>query len=188
MSATKRWWNDAALKSELTAKAEGSVWYVVAEDVPGQVIKIVYAGYKIRRPDAVEVIVNPDILGERLREVTPDEFAESISAWLAKDAKRVEGVKVAEAAQVAKLEQQNSCQHPSNETRTVMKAAGCDIDDTCCKACGKILRRSWSTASDRDPDDHVSDWNWWVREHTKLYKQAPDVANYKVVEMIDSNI
>jgi len=187
MSGAKRWWNDQAHKSELTARAEAGDWHVVADDVPGQVIKIVYAGYKIKIPDGAEVIINPDTLGEKLRDVTIEEYPEFVAVWLAKDAKRIEGVKAAEAAHVAKLVQQSGCLHPSCQTRTVVKAAGCDIDDTCCNACGKILRRSWSTASDRDPDDHVSDWNWWVREYNRLYNQTPNATDYKIVETIGSD-
>ena len=157
---------------------------MVADEVPGRVIRVVYAGYKIKLPDDSEVIVSPDTLGDKLKEVTVEQYPEFVASWQTREDARLQQIRNVETARLAKLEQQRACQHPRAETYTVVEAAGCDIHDTYCLSCDKILRRSWSTAYDRDPDDHVSDWDWWVREHTRLYKQAPNRVGYNVVDEI----
>lgn len=182
---SKRWWNDEAYKAELSARADTGSWYVVADNVPGRVVKIVYAGYKIQLPNKNEVIVNPDTLGGKLIDASVEEYPEFVSSWQAKEDARLQVIRDAETARVAKLEEQRLCLHPSCVTYTVVKAAGCDIDDTYCAVCDKILRRSWSTASDRDPYDHISDWTWWVREYQRLYQQTPNRVDYNVVETIE---
>lgn len=180
----KLWWNNEQYKEELTAKADAGAWFVVADEVPGRVIRVVYAGYKIKLPDDSEVIVSPDTLGDKLKEVTVEQYPEFVASWQTREDARLQQIRNVETARLAKLEQQRACQHPRAETYTVVEAAGCDIHDTYCLSCDKILRRSWSTAYDRDPDDHVSDWDWWVREHTRLYKQAPNRVGYNVVDEI----
>ena len=182
---SKCWWNDETYKAQLTVRADSGSWHVVADGVPGRVIKIVYAGYKIQLPNNSEVIVNPDFLGDALKDVSVDDYPVYVSAWQAKEDERLKGIRDAETARLAKLEEQRQCLHPSCVTYTVVKAAGCDIDDTYCDVCDKIMRRSWSTASDRDPDDHISDWAWWEREYQRLYQATPNRADYKVVETME---
>lgn len=81
---------------------------------------------------------------------------------------------------------QVSCVHENTQEVEVARVPGCDINDTNCITCGKILRRSWCTASDNDPDDHISDWNWWVREYNQRYHETPKASSYRVVDRIDS--
>ena len=187
--AARRWWFDEEYKAELTSKAETGHWYVVAGDIPGRVCAIVYAGYKITTPDGKQIIVSPDIYKETLREVTHEEYVVSETAWQQRMAEKQRQIELCEAARLAHLQIQAQCLHERSDSRIVAAAAGCDIYDTMCQDCGKVLRRSWSTAYDRDPNDQVSDWDWWVREYKKLYKQIPNQADYSLVESIqDTNV
>jgi hypothetical protein len=182
---SRRWWNDSAYQAELTSRCESGAWLIVADKIPGKVIKIVYAGYKIQLPDNSTTIVNPDSLKDLLRDVSAEEYPVYEQAWLEEKADADRKRQEIEAIRLAKVQAQLACLHVSTETYNSCSAAGCDIYDTYCKECDKVLRRSWATAYDRDPDDHVSDWGWWVREHVRLYQQEPRRENYNVVEAID---
>ncbi len=184
----RSWWNDENRKAELTAKIESSEnWYVSFEDnVPAKVIKLIYAGYKVLLPDNTERTVNPDSM--MVTDVSSHDYPQLAALWTEKqsvlNAEKAARDAVILAEKIALQELQNSCLHVHTATNQVMKAAGCDMDDTHCTTCNKVLRRSWSTAYDRDPDDHISDWAWWEREYMRLYQQVPKRSDYKVVEKI----
>jgi hypothetical protein len=183
-----RWFNDEHYKAQLMTRVGTGSWYVVADNLPGLVVNVVYSGYKIQLPDGSTTIVNPDKLGEKLRDVTPEEYPQHVAAWNEVVAAREREAEAARQAIAALAAKQAACLHPETVSYYSCRAAGCDIEDTYCKVCDKVLRRSWSTASDRDPDDHVSDWAWWVRKHERLYQQTPTRANYVIVESIDDNL
>lgn len=180
------WWTDEAYKESLEAKVATNEWKIsvgVNKD-PAIVIKVIYGGYKVTYPNGVTEVVNPDkTTVEDIDQGTYDELKVGFEARLEEERKRKQAI---EDARIALALKQKNCQHTETSTGITMAAAGCDIHDTWCLECNKELRRSWSTASDRDPDDEVSDWDWWCREHTKLYGSAPKRSDYKVVEVIGS--
>lgn len=180
----RRWWNDADYQASLTSRADAGSWFVVAGGVPGKVIKIVYGGYKIQLPDDSTLIVSPDIYKDTLVDVRIEDYPSHVEAWNAVKAEEKRQRDQAAAERLAFLHKQSLCLHESTESYISAAAAGCDIHDTVCLSCEKMLRRSWATASDRDPDDHVSDWDWWVREYQRLYKQVPSPVDYKIVDTI----
>ena len=181
-----RWWNDADYKAELEAKVATDQWLikVLPGNDPAKVIKVVYGGYKVTFPNGVTQIVNPDkATVEDIDQNQYDELKILFDQKLEEAAKRQQAIEDAKAAVILK---QKSCPHANTKTEITMAAAGCDIYDTWCLDCNKELRRSWSTGYDRDPDDEVSDWDWWCREHTTLYGKAPNRSDYKIVEDIGS--
>ena len=183
----RSWWNDENRKAELTGKIESSEnWYVSVENgTPAKVIKIIYAGYKVLLPDNTERTVNPDSI--LVTEISAHDYAQLVAVWTQKQTVINAQNAARDAERNALAELQQTCLHVNTQTNQVLKAAGCDIDDTHCCTCKKVLRRSWSTAYDRDPKDHVSDWEWWVREHTRLYQQEPRIGDYKVVATISGD-
>lgn len=185
--AARKWWNDTDYQATLTARADAGSWFVMAGSVPGRVIKIVYGGYKIQLPDDSTLIVSPNMLKDSLKDVSEEDYPAHVDAWKADKAEEQRRRQQATDEHQAFLHKQILCVHDSTETYISAAAAGCDIYDTVCNACEKVLRRSWSTASDRDPDDHVSDWQWWVREHQRLYNQTPSSVNYNIVDYIGSD-
>ena len=184
----RRWWNDESLKVGLMAKIESNEgWHVlIYGTVPARVIKIIYAGYKVLLPDNTECIVNPE--SNSIVDISSHNYGQQVPIWCEEQRllklQNDEREAFALAARLAFEERQRTCLHQSTQTTEVARAAGCDINDTACCECGKILRRSWSTAYERDPDDHISDWEWWVRECMKLYQQEPKQSNYHIVEKI----
>ena len=83
-------------------------------------------------------------------------------------------------------ERRRSCLHESTVIEEVTRVTGCKIDDTRCVACKKVLCRTWSTAYETDPKDHISDWSWYQRECALLYENfVPDIKNYVIVEKVD---
>lgn len=185
---SKRWWNDAHYKAQLEAKVSTGTWHVVAGNEPGKVISIVYAGYKIQLPDGSTTIVSPDKLGGHLKDVTPEEYAEHTAAWDEVQAEKQRAVEAEKLAREALLAKQEACLHDQTVTHNICSAAGCDIYDTYCSACDKTLRRSWSTAYDKDPNDLISDWDWWVRDHQRKYGVAPERSSYDVVPGIGKDL
>ena len=184
----RRWWYDETYKRELIAKVESKDWRIAMQkSIPAQVIKIVYAGYKIKLPDETEMIVNPDTVS--FETVSYHDYAMMAKPWM-EEQEKLNSKKLVENALQSEMKRslelfQSNCLHCVTSNVEVMRTSGCDIDDTQCNVCQKVLRRSWSTYSDKDPDDHVSDWEWWCREHQRLYNQVPLLANYKIVEKIE---
>lgn len=184
--ARNLWWNDADLKAQLEAKVETNNWLVSVgpNRDPAKVIKVVYGGYKVTYPSGITEIANPDKYAvEDIDQAQYDELKVGFDNRLEEERQRKQAI---EDAKVALALKQKNCLHEDTQTGITMAAAGCDIYDTWCVVCNKELRRSWSTASDRDPDDEVSDWAWWCREHKKLYNSDPKRENYNVVENIGS--
>lgn len=182
----RKWWNDSEYQDSLTSRADAGSWFVVAGNIPGRVVKIVYAGYKIQLPDDSTLIVNPD--KQTVIEVPEEEYLTHVAAWNVMKAEEQRLREQVESELQAFLLKQSHCLHESSESYISAAAAGCDIYDTVCNVCEKVLRRSWATASDKDPDDHISDWQWWVRECQRLYKKAPTTTTgYKIVESISSD-
>lgn len=181
----RRWWHDAKYQAELTAKAETGCWFIKpGDELVGKVVRIVYSGYKIQLPDGTTSIVNPDQNSNCLVDLTPDQYMEEEAMWWSHKAAHAKILQEVEDARLAIVFRQSQCLHEETSTEKVAAAAGCDIYDVTCDACAKILRRSWATAYDKDPDDRISDWNWLVRESNKLYGLSPNKSNYVIVESI----
>jgi hypothetical protein len=185
--ANRPWWNDEQLKSQLNSRIIDGNWFVRTPRSVGKVIQIIYAGYKIELPDNRVENINPEQC--QVDDITPEEFKEQSAIWSIRN--NEEQVKAAEMkANMLAHEQaielkQSTCLHSATEEKEVLRGAGCDVSDTNCSVCLKVLRRSWSTAYDRDPKDHVSDWAWWLREHRRLYgTQAPNMTDYEIVDKI----
>lgn len=180
MSA-RRWWNDEQHRAELEAKVGTGSWRVVANKrIPGRVIKIIYAGYKIALPDDTEQTVNPDTM--EVIDAEGEAYDAAVLTWQASKDEVLRQKAEQKAAEEAKIALQNSCLHTSSTHQLTAAAAGCDVYETTCDTCQRCLRRSWSTAYDNDPDDHVADWDWWCREYNKLYGSQPNRANYVIDE------
>lgn len=142
---SRRWWDDQGYQIQLNEKIDTRTWFVVANDeIPGRVVKIIYAGYKIQLPDDSTTIVNP--AKDKVLDASNEEYAIAVEAWQArKDA--AQRARNAILEEEAKLKQkQKQCLHVSSKHECVTSAAGCDIYETLCLDCGKVLRRSWATA------------------------------------------
>lgn len=118
------------------------------------------AGYCILLPDGDMITVNPDKTDVLDVSCTCNDYAVLAEEWRAR---RIETQRLQEeelARHLALFEKQRVCLHQDYTTTKIIEAAGCDIYDTVCTACDKILRRSWSTAYDTDPNDCIGDWCW----------------------------
>jgi hypothetical protein len=188
MSTNKRrWWNDEHHKIHLNEKVCNGNWFVKTPHLLGKVIQVIYAGYKIEMPDGRLENINPDQC--QVDDLTSEEFHEQEVVWSIRNKAEQEATEKLKASASAherdiKLKQM-ACLHPTTQENEVLRAAGCDISDTHCTVCMKVLRRSWSTAYDRDPNDHISDWAWWLREYKRLYSpHVPSVTDYEIVDKI----
>eukprot|EP01031_Cornospumella_fuschlensis_P047170 gene47170-57771_t len=183
MSAFGRpWWDNEVYKNELMARVSCNNWYVVDKTrrIAGKVMMICYSGYKVQFLTNAEVL-NPDVLTD----ITAEECSEL---------QRLERAHAEEQARIAE-ETKNMkkfdiffdlCPHERVKEEQTCRAAGCDIYDTTCLRCEKLLRRSWSTAYDRDPDDLITDWKWYVEYYKKKYNQTdpPRRENYNIQESV----
>jgi hypothetical protein len=189
-SDERRWFNDEGYKASLEQKINTGKFYISYSngmfEVPARVIRIIYAGYRVVLPNEEEVTVNlwkePSV-----REVSEEEYQSLTQNYFVE----LEKIKARKAQEALELQQhkdfQMACLHEKTTEIQVVKAAGCDIDDTTCEMCQKILRRSWSTAYDRDPNDLVSDWEWWLRECKKRHGDyVPKKEDYDIVAEINS--
>lgn len=170
--AARPWFDDIAHRVELMARIS-STWYVVdATGRTGKVTDLWYKGYLVDHEDGTTSILHPDLLTD----LTTEEYTQ----------RRVVSTPARVVVPVVSVATVGSpCFHKDTKTETVIRAAGCDIDDTTCVACHQLLRRQWSTAYDRDPDDHISDWPWFVRYCKKEYKGwEPSRTDYVVVDRI----
>ena len=183
---SRQWWDDNTYRIQLEQKVESGAWYISAESVVGRVIKVIYAGYKVELPDNSVTIVKPDQCGDCLKDITIEEYHNLVKAWNDLNTERLNRIADFEKFRLDKLGQQNSCQHQDSKNYLSASAAGCDIYDTVCSICNKVLRRSWSTAYDRDPKDHISDLDWWRREHMRLFQQDPLPTDYIVVDRLEN--
>jgi hypothetical protein len=198
MSNNRVWFDAGGIKDRLEEKVRQG-WYVHWSESTGenqhpqhhvgQVLRLVYAGYKVRHPDGSEIIINPErYLVEDFDNV--EIFESAASAWqeqadlLCCERTRLQAE--AQATAEARLSLQAQCKHYHVQENCVLSVAGCDITDTHCLDCDKGLRRSWSTASDRDPNDHITDWTWWTRYCMTHYQQSPKPADYEVVDSLDA--
>jgi hypothetical protein len=181
---SRPWWDDENYQAKLNEKIATGQWYVSARGgrTCGKVIKIAYNGYKIELPDASTVIIHP--IKDRVKDLNEEQYQKALKVYedfQEQERQRIQSIRDAEEALRKK---QAECLHEDTNESCVIKAAGCDVDDTVCNTCGKVLRRSWSTAYDRDPDDAISDWNWWVRTCVRLYGKEPRREDYNVCEDI----
>lgn len=175
----RSWWEDETTNAQLNERVAAG-WFVVnkksPEPVPGKVVKICYAGLKVAWEDKTLSIILPD----NAVDLTAEEFEEAARNFHERAARLAAEQKAAREAEEARPKRK--CDHPSSTTEETARAAGCDIYDTTCTVCGQLLRTSWSTAYDKDPDDLITDWDWWVAEYRRLYNQTPNRADYKVQE------
>jgi hypothetical protein len=183
---TRPWFEDGEYRNTLQEKIKNG-WFIKfvhdGDITPTKVIQIIYAGYKVELPNKEIVTVNPN--QKKIEDFeSKDAYEQALGPWK-EEADRKAEIRRQEllAAQViidAKLENQRNCLHDNVKTYCVVRAAGCDIYDTACVDCEKELRRSWSTAYDRDPDDVITDWDWWVRYYRKTYNAEPNPSNYQI--------
>lgn len=168
------------MKEKLDHRVVEGNWFVLwKEDKrPGKVIKICYSGLKVEFCDSQTQIINPnelidleDISEYNVKLKEYNEVQRQIAA-------EIERERLRDARRPKKI-----CTHPSSVTEQTAKAAGCDIYETFCTVCRQSLRTSWSTAYDRDPDDLITDWNWWVQEYKRLYNEVPKRENYNIHEV-----
>jgi hypothetical protein len=206
----RNWWIDDKPKEEFTIRAEAGSWFVVAEPIErnsasilfdnfsnsvivGRVLRVIYAGYKVSMPNGEEIIVNPDKMSvvdviSFFPETESEIYCAAKQKWEALCAERELKEQIVKAEAKALFEKQNNCMHERTNCDCSLRAAGCDIYDTVCFDCGKYLKRSWATAYDKDPDDQISDWNWWCREHMLQFKTLPKKENYDIVDSIFDGI
>jgi hypothetical protein len=179
------WWDDVHYREILSNRVASTDWYVVFNDgTPGKVVLVCWGGYKIQLPDGATRLTNPNDVSDILH----DNYAELADVWNAKQSQ----LALAKAEQESKVEAdkialeliQTNCLHEITTEIEVQKHPACDVMDTTCNTCGKLLRKSWATNNDRDPNDHISDWNWWCREYQKRYGSLPNHADYDVVTVI----
>ncbi len=192
------WFDDGPQKVALLERIKNNLFveFSSSADAPrkhvGQVMKTIYAGYKVKIPTGEYVNVNP--LKDYVREfATTDEYNAAADIW-----KQEQAVIDAEAArkrqeiyeaQQAVLMKQANCLHEKITEEAVVRVAGCDIDDKVCVDCGKRLERSWSTAYDNDPKSHISDWNWFLRYCHKTFDgYVPKQSDYEIVGSITDEI
>lgn len=185
--SSRRWIEDERYRAELEAKIATGKFFIstYSDCLPGRVIRVIYAGYKMLSPDNQEQTVNL-IQDTTVREINEEEYQQLVINWQkAKDKAEVLAREKTEAREKY-LTMQKNCLHESIERIQVVKVAGCDIYDTICKGCGKALQRSWSTAYDSDPKDHITDWNWYVRYCAQNYNPSfhPKMEDYEIVECI----
>eukprot|EP01040_Poterioochromonas_malhamensis_P004682 gene4681-5017_t len=183
MNCDRIWWTNEEYKERLNQRIASNDWFVciLNENSPGKVIKVIFAGYKVELPDGVSCNVHPS----KTRDILQDEYEELKVLYFQRLREKEEEAKRREDERLAKLELQRQCQHTNVREEDVVKAAGCDITDTFCIDCDKRLRRSWSTAYDRDPNDHISDWDWWCRYYQSRYNSQPRRSDYEVVNTIE---
>ena len=188
----RRWWNDDDYRQELSQRAATGNWFIRQNEtgIVGRVTAIIYCGYKVQIPSGS--LVNVDLTTYTVSEISADEYNEKIVEWVARE----ESIRLHElsmsahveeprAAQIYEHAAASSCLHLSVISSTIIRVAGCDIEDTVCSDCHRILRRSWSTAYDRDPPDHISDWNWYLRKCASN-NFIPHESDYNIVEYISS--
>ena len=180
----RKWFIDLEYKQVLENRIKLGNWRVICNNsIPVEVVRIIYAGYECRLPDGNITIVNPDKC--EVKDADDEEYQQVVSSWLFDQEKLLQEKAVAAATHQSRLLIQKQCLHDTTHTYDVVRAAGCDISDTSCLSCGTVLRRSWSTAYDKDPDDHISDWEWFVKEHQRLYNQSPNIESYHIVDSIE---
>ena len=184
---SRPWFEQGQYRDSLEEKiAQG--WFISVNDgdMVGQVTRLIYAGYKLLLPDQTERNINPN--NDKVEDIPSENREEAFDKWTKKNNEIVK-VQIQlnlqrQEEQTRKKEHQATCLHEKVTSECVVRAAGCDIYDTTCDTCGKCLRRSWSTAYERDPDDLISDWNWWKRYYKKQYNGEPSLNDYSVVEEI----
>ena len=185
--SVRSWWDDEDLKNDLTIRVNSAEWYVKFKDgTPGRVMLICWGGYKVELPDGKTRLANPNF--SEVIDVSCESYPQLVEVWHAKQV-QIAQEKIEQEARVnagkAALELfQTNCLHETTTSTDVMRHPACDVNDTTCLTCGKLLRKSWSTNNDRDPNDHISDWEWWCREHQKLYGSLPNRIDYDVVKVI----
>lgn len=182
--ADRPWFSDEGINSQLNQRIlDGNFFIIVNDKIPGKVIKIIYAGYKILLPNDSEMTVYP--LKDNIVDLNEEAYLLAVEQWKSDNEKEKARLEEIKKNHDAFLLKQKLCKHDQTTKNQVVKAAGCDIYDTNCNICNKILQRSWSTAYDNDPDDEISDWDWWEREASRLYNGwKPEKKNYKIVENI----
>jgi hypothetical protein len=162
------WFNDENYKSQLDLRVATGEFFTSWEDCEGTasglVTKIIYAGYKVKLPGGSEIIVNPNKTAYQSAsndEVTKEEYESIAAAWIIRNDEkqrvRLELEREKSEREAQRLAKQMACKHEIKDLKDekVGGAAGCDIYEVSCLACCKVLKRSWATAYDKDPDDHV---------------------------------
>lgn len=188
---TRRWWTDEVYRQELQTKIDVG-WYIRIEgsQTVGQVCNVIHAGLKVRLPDGTYSNIVPE--SPDTENISMEQYETYAAAWSHQrqldHAAKLQQAENERVFQATKRALQQSCQHVAVSVTRVVKVAGCDIDDTTCNECHKILRRSYSTASDRDPDDYISDWRWWLRTYaaTSGTSQLPQEKDYRIVDEVPS--
>jgi len=187
MFSGRPWWDNEQYQSQLNDRIAQNSWYVSSNGGDcGKVIKIVYNGYKIELPDGNEKIVHP--VKDRVKDLTIEKYEEAVIHFHKMKAEHESRLQAVKDEKEMKRKRQQECQHEETFEQHVVKAAGCDIYDTSCLICEKTLRRSWSTAYDKDPDDCLTDWQWWLRECIKQYGKdyVPKREDYNIVDSLDT--
>eukprot|EP01039_Chlorochromonas_danica_P012852 gene12852-14805_t len=194
---SRPWWNDAALKEELTQRADSGRWYVIARPtpssvLPARVVRVIYAGYKVVSPDGIESNVNPEkplteiVLSEGEDINDHPEYQAALKEYEEEQRVKKQAADEDRRQKEELLEQQRTCLHsdsPSGLVEEVARGAGCDVYYYSCPRCLKHLRTSYATAYDRDPDDEITDWDWWVRFFQKQYNGTPRRENYRIISV-----
>lgn len=184
------------MKEELTQRANSGRWYVIARPtpsstpLPARVLRVIFAGYKVVSPDGVESNVNPEkplteiVLNEGEDINDHPEYQAALKEYEAEQRAKKMAADEARRQEEEVLELQRSCPHsdsPSGLIEECGGGAGCDVYTYSCSRCKKHLRTSYSTAYDRDPDDEIFDWNWWVRYYQKQYNGTPRREDYRIM-------
>lgn len=192
---SRPWFDDGPQKTSLLQRIADGLYiqFSLQVDTPrkdvGQVLRTIYAGYKVKNPSGDEGIVNPSTM-HIVEFANVEEYNVAAEQWSKEEAIIQEAAhqkrQAIEAARQAVIAKQLACLHENITREAVICAAGCDIYDLVCDDCGKQLERSWSTAYDNDPKSHISDWNWFLRYCHKEYKgYVPKREDYVVVDITD---
>jgi hypothetical protein len=192
------WYDDGPQKAKLLERITDGLYIQFSNQGTtrkqvGQVVRTIYAGYKVKVPTDEEVIINPqkDQIIHEFSNV--GEYNIAVEAWKAEEAVIREEARLKrqalEDARQAILKKQADCLHENVDRVEVLCVAGCDINDVICTHCGKRLERSWSTAYENDPNSLISDWNWFLRYCHKTYNgYVPKQENYDIVPEITEEI
>jgi hypothetical protein len=196
MSA-RPWFDEGPLKTALERRIAEGLFVEFYRDGNsrkhvGKVTKTAYIGYKIMLPSGEEVLVNL-AKGDHVTELDVEQYQAAAEIWQREEAVLQEEVRRVRKAQAdalqAELERQAVCLHEEVLTDCVARAAGCDVNDLVCAACGLRLYRSWSTAYDNDPTSQVANWDWFVRYCRKTYNgYVPKKEDYEVVNRIGTEL
>lgn len=183
------WWNDESRKEELSLRVATGRWYVISKDtsndvvLPGKVIKVIYAGYRIRNCRGVECIINPEkltitdvLLAENEDIAQHEQYQLAVQQFEVQEASKQKAIDERNRVEQEKLDFQQQCPHSEDDSGLVVSKGGgpgCDVSEYSCATCQKFLRRTYATAYDNDPEDDIGDVDWWARYCRKHFQPEP---------------